>query len=114
MGRGKGKGEEGREKGKREVKNGNREEEKWKREGKIARGKGKGEKRKGKGASGKRKYHKKKVIKCFKKSGGTLKLTFLGLYYTTKIQKFSSSKFARASETCQIHLFLSHGLGEKI
>ena len=26
----------------------------------------------------------------------------------------TSSKFARASETCQIHLFLSHGLGEKI
>ena len=31
-----------------------------------------------------------------------------------KSKNFLSSKFARASKTCQIHLFLSHGLGEKI
>ena len=60
-GRGKGKQQEGREKGK------------------------KGEE---KGQVGKENTTKKKVIKCFKKSGGTLKLTFLGLYYTAKIQKF--------------------------
>ena len=60
--------EEGRENSKREGKRGKKERKRGKWEKKIPQ--------------------KKKVIKCFKKSGGTLKLTFLGLYYTAKIQKF--------------------------